>query len=207
MPQTIIIRVIRPWVLLPLLLVGCGTPEVLTAKSAAAPADIDLSGQWKIRPASVPDQPRINEAIDRTDGVDNKTIMREMLNRQRNSRNDMRRGTGTKGGLVGIFLETGDSLKITQTTHALFISFDRAVVEEYHFGEDRPVSVGEADAHRVSGWEGGAYVIETLGEKGMKLTDRYSVTDDNDRLIRHITLRSKDMEEVTIVQEFDRQAD
>jgi hypothetical protein len=41
----------------------------------------------------------------------------------------------------------------------------------------------------------------------MKLTDRYSLADDNERLIRRITLRSKDMEEVTIVQELDRQSD
>ncbi len=151
------------------------------------------------------DQPRINEAIDRTDGVDNKTIRREMINQQRRSAS--RRSGGTKAGLVGIFLETGDSLKITQTPHALFISFDRAVVEEYRFGENRPVSVGQANAHRVSGWEGDTYVVETLGEKGMKLTDRYSLADENRQLIRHITLRSREMEEVTIVQEFDRQED
>ncbi len=106
-----------------------------------------------------------------------------------------------------MFLEMGESLKITQTPYALFISFDRAVVEEYSFGENRPINIGGADAHRVSVWEGNAYVIETLGEKGMKLTDRYSLAEDNERLIRHITLRSKDMEEVTIVQELDRQGD
>lgn len=150
-------------------------------------------------------QPRINEAINRTDGVDNKTIMREMINGQKNARNGRRPSGETKGGLVGIFLETGALLKISQTEYGLFISFDRAIVEEYRFGENRPISVGQADAYRVSGWEGGDYVIETLGEKGMKLTDRYSISADRQRLTRHITLRSKNLEEVTIVQEFDRQ--
>jgi hypothetical protein len=205
--QTTIIRVIRLWFLTLLVLYGCATPEVLMPKSATAPAGVDFSGKWKIRPESTLDQGRINAAIDRTDGVDNKTVMREMIKQQRSARNGMRRSGKNSGGLVHLFLETGDLLKITQTPYTLFISFDRAVVEEYSFGENRPINIGGADAHRVSGWEGSAYVIETLGEKGMKLTDRYSLADDNERLIRHITLRSKKMEEVTIVQELDRQSD
>jgi len=204
--QTTIMRVIRLCFLLPLVLYGCASPEVLIPKSAAVPAGVDFSGQWKLRPESTLDQRRINEAIDRTDGVDNTTIMHEMLKQQRAARGGMRRAGGTKGGLVHLFLETGESLKITQTPYTLFISFDRAVVEEYSFGENRPINIGGADAYRVSGWDGNVYVIETLGEKGMKLTDRYSLADDNKRLIRRITLRSKELEEVTIVQEFDRQS-
>ncbi len=207
MRQKTIIRVIRLWFLLPFVLYGCASPEVLLPKGSAAPAGVDFSGQWKIRPESMLDQHRLNEAIDRTDGVDNKAIIGEILKQQRVARNGMRRSGGTSGGLVYLFLKTGDSLKITQTPYTLFISFDRAVVEEYSFGENSPINIGEADAHRVSGWEGNAYIIETLGEKGMKLTDRYSLADDNERLIRRITLRSKNMEEVTIVQEFDRQSD
>jgi hypothetical protein len=200
-------RIIACFVLMPMLLCACGTPEVLLPRSATVPANIDFSGLWKIRPESRRGQPRINEAIDRTDGVDNKQIMREMINRQREAQSGVRSKRGTKGGLVGVFLETGDSLKITQTEHGLFISFDRSVVEEYRFGENRPINVGQADAMRVSGWEGNDYVIETLGEKGMKLTDSYSLSGDGRGLTRHITLRSKDLEEVTIVQEFDRQDD
>ena len=41
----------------------------------------------------------------------------------------------------------------------------------------------------------------------MKLTDRFSVSMDGMLLTRYITLRSRDMEEVTIVQEFDRIVD
>ena len=189
-----------------MLLCACGTPEVLLPRSATVPAGVDLSGQWALRPESKSGQPRINEAIDRTDGVDNKTIMREMMNQQK--RGGSYRGSGeTKGGLVGVFLKTGDALKISQTPHGIFISFDRAVTREYRFGENRPINIGQADAMRVSGWENNDYVIETLGEKGMKLTDRYSLSADRQRLTRHITLRSKEMEEVTIVQEFDRQED
>ena len=206
MPRTVSMRNIPHLVLIPFLLCACGTPEVLLTKSAAVPAGVDLSGQWNMRPDSRRGKPRINEAIDRTDGVDNKTVMRDMINQQR--RGGTRRGSGeTKGGLVGIFLKTGDSLKIDQTPHALFISFDRAVTREYRFGENRPINIGQADAIRVSGWEGDKYVIETLGEKGMKLTDVYSLSANRQLLTRRITLRSKAMEEVTIVQEFDRLQD
>ena len=191
---------------LPLLLCACGTPEVLLPRSAAVPPGIDFSGQWKIRPESKSGQPHINEAINRTDGVDNQTIMREMMNSQRYG--NTRRSSGeTKGGLVGIFLKTGDSLKITQTEFGIFISFDRSVTREYRFGENRPINIGQADAHRVSGWDGNEYVVETLGEKGMKLTDRYSLSANRQLLGRRITLRSKNHEEVTIIQEFDRQGD
>jgi hypothetical protein len=205
MPAELLKRNFAHLVLLPILLCACGTPEVLLPKSAAVPAGVDLSGQWTMRPESRRGQPGINEAIDRTDGMDNKKMMREMINRQRNGHYGGGGSGETKGGLVAIFLETGDSLKISQTEHGLFISFDRSVVEEYRFGENRPINVGQADAFRVSGWEGGDYVIETLGEKGMKLTDRYSLSGDGQMLIRHITLRSRNLEEVTIVQEFDRQ--
>ncbi len=206
MLRTFFTRYLLPWAILPVLLCACGQPEVLLTKSAAVPAGVDFSGQWEMRPESKRGQPGINEAINRTDGIDNQTIMREMMNRQRHG--DARRSSGeTKGGLVGIFLKTGDALKISQTEHGIFISFDRSVTREYRFGENRPINIGQADAFRVSGWESNDYVIETLGEKGMKLTDRYSLSADRQLLTRHITLRSKNMEEVTIVQQFDRQGD
>ncbi len=187
-------------------LVACVAPEVLLPRSAAVPPGVDLSGRWIMRPGSKRGQPGINEAINRTDGVDNKTIRREMSDQQR--RDGARPGRGeSKGGLVGIFLKTADSLKIEQTPHALFVNFDRAVTREYRFGENRPVNIGQANAHRVSGWDGDTYVIETLGEKRMKLTDEYSRSAEGKLLTRRITFRSRAMEEVTIVQEFELQED
>ena len=205
MRQIIILLVMRFWFLLPCVLYGCASPEVLIPKSGVVPIGVDLSGQWKIYPRSILKQHNIDEAIDRTDGVDNKRIMRELLKQQRDAQRGILRNSRSSGGLVHVFLKTGKSLKITQTPYALFISFDRAVVLEYRFGENRPINIGEADAHRVSGWQGDTYIIETLGEKSMKLTDRYSLTDDDNRLLRRITLRSKNMEEFTIIQEFHRQ--
>jgi hypothetical protein len=107
---------------------------------------------------------------------------------------------------VHVFLEHGRRLKITQTDLAIFISFDRAVVEEFRFGENREVAVGPVVADRVSGWEGDEYVVETLDMNGMKLTERFEFGENRDTLRRTIVLRGKNRESVTLVQEFDRVA-
>ncbi len=121
------------------------------------------------------------------------------------ARNQRGRGSGRfRGGLVYVFLETGSALKLTQTEHALFISFDRSVVEEFRFGENRVVSVGQVEAQRVTGWENDELVVETLDKNGMKLTERYRLTNGGNTLQRQITFRSKKLEEETIVQEFER---
>jgi len=144
---------------------------------------------------------RIREAINKTDGVDDG----ENFRRQQSAKDRSRGGSRSfKGGLVYVFLETGTALKVTQTPHGLFISFDRSVVEEFRFGEDRLISIGAVQAQRVTGWEGNQLVVETLDKNGMKLTERFELTDNGNTLQRQITLRSKKLEEETIVQEFDR---
>ena len=65
------------------------------------------------------------------------------------------------------------------------------------------IRTGGAVAQRVSGWEGNQYVIETLDEDGMKLTERYELVG-TDRLTREITLRSKELDQITIVQTYRR---
>ena len=114
-------------------------------------------------------------------------------------------GTGQRDArelLVHVFLETGDSLKITQTNSGIFVSFDRSVVEEYRFGENRTVSVGAISAARVSGWEGAAYVVETLDEDGAKLVDVYRLQNGGRRLQRSIEIQHKDKKILGLVQEF-----
>ncbi len=114
-------------------------------------------------------------------------------------------GTGQRGArelLVHVFLETGNSLKITQTDSGIFVSFDRSVVEEYRFGENRTVSVGAISAERVSGWEGAAYVVETLDEDGAKLVDVYRLQNGGQRLQRSIEIWHKDKKILGLAQEF-----
>jgi hypothetical protein len=103
-----------------------------------------------------------------------------------------------------VFLETGQSLKITQTEHGLFISFDRAIVEEYLFGEHRVANVGPIMAERVSGWENRDFVIETLDDEGGRLLETYSLAENNTVLIRDITVLHNQKQKLAIQQVFDR---
>ena len=102
-----------------------------------------------------------------------------------------------------MFIESGSLLKISQTGQGLFISFDRAVVEEYTFGENRVVSVGPIEAQRVSGWQGSAFVVETLDEQGTLLTESWKI-DVDDVLARQISISKGDKEQYSSQQRFDR---
>lgn len=183
------------------LLCACAAREVLVPKSGVAPPGVDLSGTWRLRRDASAGQRRINEAIRRTDGVNDRVILRPPEPNERSRVTT--RSRGNPGGLVHVFLETGSTLKVTQTAAGLFLSFDRAVVVEYRFGENREVQVGPVIANRVSGWDGREYVAETLDQDNMKLTERF-VLINHHTLQRTIVFRSKNHEEETIVQTFDR---
>lgn len=107
-----------------------------------------------------------------------------------------------RGGQVFVFLESGEDLKITQTAHGLFVSFDRAIVEEYRFGENREINIGPVIAQRVSGWDGAGYVIETLDKDGVILSERYSLKDD--MLLRRIRVIAKEDTRTDLTQTFRR---
>ncbi|MFT5500037.1 MAG: hypothetical protein ACI88G_000163 [Woeseiaceae bacterium] len=183
-----------------LLLTACGTSEVLEPIDGTVPSGIDLSGNWLMRDPNVADQQRVNDAIRKTDGMkDDDFSVKPNSNRSRQSKSRK-----NKGGLVHVFLETGTALKVTQTAHGVFVSFDRSVVEEYRFGESRIISVGQVEAQRVTGWKDDRLVIETLDKNSMKLTENYRVIDGGQTLERTIIFRSRDLQEETIIQEFDR---
>ncbi len=178
--------------------VGCAAKEQLITKNAVVPAGIDLSGRWELRDAGADTTRRIDAAERRAAG-DLEDIVRTSRGNSRS------RPTRRKAGpLVHVFLETGKSLKITQTEHGLFISFDRAIVEEYLFGEHRVANVGPIMAERVSGWENLDYVIETQDEDGGKLIETYSLAENSAVLIRDITVLQNQKQELAIQQVFDR---
>ena len=106
--------------------------------------------------------------------------------------------------LVYVFLETGRSVRITQTEGALFVSFDRSVVEEYRFGEQRQISVGEVTAQRVSGWESNAYIIETLDKDDVRLEDSYELDAGGDILRRNIRLSDGNDTLLRLTQTYER---
>ena len=183
---------------------ACVAPEVLEPRIGTVPAGTDLSGNWVMRDVPAAERRRIREAIRKTDGVDDDEVFGQRPAQNRSRSGGRGSGRSVKGGLVYVFLETGTAHKVTQPPHALFISFDRSVVEEFRFGESRLVSVGEVEARRVTGWDGTQLVVETLDKNGMKLTERFQLIDGGETLQRQITLRSKQLEEETIVQKFDR---
>ena len=144
-----------------LVLSACASKPVLLPKSAVVPAGVDFSGLWELRV----DPDSTSTSLGRVDSG----IRIPPKNTTRNA--GRRRSKRSTGSAVHVFLETGKSLKISQTADGLFISFDRAIVEEYRFGEDRVVSVGPIEAQRVSGWEEAVFVVETLDKEGMILTE------------------------------------
>lgn len=171
------------------LLAACATRPELLARSALVPTGIDLSGRWQLRGEM--QVPAMHDP-----GV---RIV-----------SDSRRRTGSRnhrdeGVAVRVFLEMGASLKVTQTAHGLFVSFDRAIVEEYTFGEKRIVAVGPIEAQRVSGWETDRFIVETMDREGALLTESWRLGDDGATLLRDITVTRGDTEEFAVRQVFDRE--
>lgn len=201
-PTELATRLRNPCLLLVALFLAAacsGEKERLLPIGFAVPENVDLTGRWVMRDDIDEMARRIERAIRETDGIDEKKLLRKIASRQQRGG---RGSSGDVGGLVHVFLENASRLKITQTVDGLFVAFNRSIVEEYRFGEARMIRTGGAVAQRVSGWDGEQYVIETLGEEGMKLTERYTLVEPGRLLTREIVLRSEDLEQVAIVQTY-----
>jgi hypothetical protein len=105
---------------------------------------------------------------------------------------------------VNVFVKTGKVLKISQTDTGLFVSFDRSVVEEYRFGENRMISIGEIEAERASGWAENGYVIETLDDDNALLTDTYRLRNEGESLRRTILLQFRGRVLLDLQFEYER---
>ena len=164
-----------------LLAAGCAGKPELIARSAANPAGVDLSGRWLLQGEDGEPHSRVVEA--------DQGIYVPPASRAGRSQRDSRRTSDSrrsKSPSVYVFIENGHLLQITQTEHGLFVSFDRAVVEEYTFGENRIITLGPIEAQRVSGWEGSAFVVETMDDRGATLTETWSLAKDGGQLVRKI---------------------
>ena len=172
---------------------GCAAAPELLALSAVVPDGIDFSGKWQLRLAA---GSRPARAEQKEPG-----IRIPSNNSRRSAGRRSSRGSSTTS--VSVFIEHGESLKISQTAAGLFISFDRSVVEEYTFGEDRVISVGPIEAQRVSGWEDESFVIRTLDDDGAILTEAWRLTDNATALVREISIVKGEKEKYSAVQRFD----
>ncbi|MDH3576226.1 MAG: hypothetical protein OEO71_00200 [Gammaproteobacteria bacterium] len=177
-----------------LVLAACASRPELATRSGVVPAGADLSGLWQLReePGSKP--------IPRGDPDPGIRIPPKSTTPSVAKRRSKR----SSGTAVTMFLETGASLKISQTPDGLFISFDRAIVEEYTFGENRIVSVGPIEAQRVSGWNGMVFVVETLDEQGTLLTESWHLEPGGTVLVRDILVSRGNNEQFSSRQRFDR---
>lgn len=162
-------------IILALAVVACGSKPTLEPRAGGNPQQVDLSGRWVLRTGD--ELPVRHEQTIR--------IPRSSTRRQtETARAPTQRRT--RGLSAHLFLESGKVLKVSQTDYGLFFSFDRAVVEEYNFGENRMVSIGPIGAQRVSGWDGPAFVVETMDEEGHVLTERWQLEEGT--LTREITI-------------------
>jgi hypothetical protein len=159
------------------------------------PLGIDLSGRWRLR------EEQTNVVLG---AAEQSAADAEGLRIPSRQRAEVRRPKQDRDSLVHVFLETGSTLKITQTPDGLFVSFDRAVVEEYRFGESRVVNVGPVEASRVSGWDNGGYLIETLDEEGNKLVERYRLENGNEVLNRSVQIYRRNKPALSVTQQYDR---
>jgi len=139
-------------VVVALVLSSCAGREPLPAKSGTVPVGVDLSGRWQLRDHSQATNRAISDIEREAAGANEGLIPKST--RKTSSR---KKSDDTQ---VHVFLETGEVLKITQVEHGLFVSFDRAIVEEYRFGEQRMANVGPVVADRVSGWENGNWMCD-----------------------------------------------
>lgn len=174
-----------------LLATACSSAPVLVSKSVAVPVGVDLSGLWQVREDS--DTHRLKNA----------GAARELLiPMDKTRRSGPKRSRG--GASAQVFLEYGEYLKITQTEFGVFISYDRSVVEEYTYGENRLVEIGPIEAMRASGWEENSFVVETLDDSGTTLYEAWRLDADESVLIRDIRMSKGRSDSFVHRQLFDR---
>jgi len=177
------------------IIAGCAAKPVLLDRTAAVPPDIDLSGNWILQqaPRSLRDQ---SDTREQQIYIPSESSMRRLESPRKSRRSD--------GPSAQLFLENGSALKVTQTSHGLFISFDRSIVEEYTFGENRVVAIGPIEAQRVSGWDSRSFVVETLDDQGSVMTETWRLDDGGDVLIRDIQIVKGGQQSSFSRQRFDR---
>jgi len=155
------------------------------------PVGVDLSGRWIVRTD-------FSNQRFRADSGEERLIPSSRPQRSRRQRSP-------SGATVQIFIEFGKSLKITQTNYGIFISYDRSVVEEFTFGENRIVSIGPIEAMRVSGWEENSFVVETVDETGTRLYEAWHLDADKAVLMRDVRISKGEDDTYKLRQIFDRQ--
>jgi hypothetical protein len=119
-----------------LILVGCASsaPQLIS-KSPTVPEGVDLSGRWVVRADS-------RAGRSQMDGLQEKLVVTSRSQRSR-------RQKGSSDGSAQVFIEYGESLKISQTDFGIFISYDietlddsgTTLFESWHLDSDDSVLI------------------------------------------------------------------
>ncbi len=183
-------------------LTACASNEALNKLPIKSETEINISGRWIFVGDYQSNQKKINKAIDRSSGI----IYRRIKTTGVFSEVQDTRPKKNAWGVAHLFFKNAKILRITQTDYALYIDFNRSIVEEYNFGELKKITIGNVSASRSSGWNGIQYQIDTLDDHGMKITEKYTISDDINTLRRSIVFRDKNLHDTEIIQNFKRES-
>jgi|TARA_B100001094_G_scaffold329_1_gene321 hypothetical protein len=178
-----------------MILNGCATPETPNKFGLLENSAINMNGYWEYIGDYNENEKQIISAIKDSSGVVYRAIKTTGVFDGK-SNEKVRKNSR---GVAHLFFENSKKIQITQTNYSIFINFDRSIVEEYSFGELKKIQLGNVSAMRSSGWVDKSYFIETLDAYGMKITEKYSLTANNN-LERIIIFRDNKMNDVKIEQ-------
>ena len=178
-----------------MILNGCATPETPNKFGLLENSTINMNGYWEYIGDYNENEKQIISAIKDSSGVVYRAIKTTGVFDGK-SNEKVRKNSR---GVAHLFFENSKKIQITQTNYSIFINFDRSIVEEYSFGELKKIQLGNVSAMRSSGWVDKSYFIETLDAYGMKITEKYSLTANNN-LERIIIFRDNKMNDVKIEQ-------
>jgi len=170
-----------------ILLMSCSTNESLVNYNQNPEELINLEGSWEYT-AKHDAQKDLDAVINRIIGKNSKKNIFSSSANQKNNRNS--------DYVAHLFLRDAKRIKITQTRFAIYIDFNRSIVEEYKNNRVEIIELGEVKAQRSSGWQNDLYLIDTLDDRGMKITETYSLVNQDKNLQRQVIIRDKNANEV-----------
>ncbi|MEC9415712.1 MAG: hypothetical protein VYC67_03870 [Pseudomonadota bacterium] len=185
-----------------MLVTACSSNEVLNKLPANSDTKINISGRWVFDGDYLSNEMKINKTIDQSSGIIYQRIKTTGVFPEAQAA----RPKKNAWGVAHLFFKNAKVLRITQTDYALYVDFNRSIVEEYNFGELKNVTIGKVSASRSSGWFSNQFQIDTLDSHGMKITEKYTISGDMNTLTRNIIFRDKNFNNSEIVQNFKRES-
>ena len=117
-----------------------------------------------------------------------------------------RQGTGT--AIADSVAPPDDTLVIEQSPDKLRMKYGDRDSTYHGFDTTRYVQFAGQDAERLSGWQNQDFLIETSNEQGMKITERFALSEDGQQMTHTIEINAERLPSaVSITRVFDRAED